>query len=45
MALGHVLAWLDSNVTPLEVEIDGEMCAALVLAEALYDPSRERRCG
>ncbi len=45
MALGYVPAELAADGTALEVEINGEMYAAKVVGEPLYDPSGERMRG
>jgi dimethylglycine dehydrogenase len=42
MALGYVPAALAADGTELEVEINGEMYAARVVGEPLYDPSGEK---
>ena len=42
MALGYVPAELAEDGTALEVEINGEMYAAQVTAQPLYDPSGEK---
>ena len=39
MALGYVPSDLAHAGTSFEVEINGEMFAASIVAEALYDPS------
>ena len=45
MALGYVPADLAADGTALEVEINGEMCPAKVVAQPLYDPTGERMRG
>ena len=45
MALGYVPADLAVDGTALEVEINGEMCPAKVVAQPLYDPGGERMRG
>ena len=42
MALGYVPAELAADGTELDVEINGEMYAARVVGEPLYDPSGEK---
>ena len=42
MAMGYVPAELAADGTTLEVEINGEMYAAQVTAQPLYDPSGEK---
>ena len=44
-ALGYVPAELAADGTALEVEINGEMYAAQVTAQPLYDPSGEKMRG
>jgi dimethylglycine dehydrogenase len=45
MALGYVPAALAADGTALEVEINGEIYPAAVVAQALYDPGGERMRG
>ncbi len=45
MALGYVPAELAANGTVVEVEINGEMYSARVVATPLYDPAGERMRG
>jgi dimethylglycine dehydrogenase len=45
MALGYVPAELAADDTELEVEINGEMYAAKVVAQPLYDPTGARMRG
>ncbi|MCP5069760.1 MAG: aminomethyl transferase family protein, partial [bacterium] len=45
MAMGYVPAEMAADGTELEVEINGEMYAARVVAEPLYDPAGERMRG
>ena len=42
MALGYVPTELAADGTDLEVEINGEMYAARIVDEALYDPAGAR---
>lgn len=45
MALGYVLAELAADGAALEVEINGEIYAAKVTGQPLYDPSGGHRPG
>ncbi len=45
MALGYVPAELAADGTALEVEINGEMYAAEVVGQPLYDPAGEKMRG
>ena len=45
MALGYVPANLAADGTELDVEINGEMYPAEIVAEPLYDPSGEHMRG
>ncbi len=45
MALGYVPADMAADGTELEVEINGDMYAAKVTGQPLYDPSGEKMRG